>query len=69
VLLVLRFGLHAARTSPASMFATLVVGLPLVYVLLPAQGAAAEFGSDLLGGISIITAVLLGEYRPAPSSS
>lgn len=38
-----------------------VGGVPLVYDLL-LKFLRREFGSDLLGGISIITSVLLGEY-------
>ena len=61
--LVLRLGL---RTAPGSyhlpLLATLVVGgLPLLYDLLR-KLLKREFGSDLLGGISIITSVVLGEY-------
>ena len=61
--LILRFGF---RTSPVAfqipLLAVLVFGgLPLVYELLR-KLLKREFGSDLLGGISIITSVLLGEY-------
>ena len=61
--LVLRFG---ARTTPGTfhlpLLSTLVLGgLPLLYDLLR-RLLKREFGSDLLGGISIITSVLLGEY-------
>lgn len=61
--LVLRF---AFRTTPGTyqipLLATLLLGgLPLLYDLLR-KLLKREFGSDLLGGISIITAVLLGEY-------
>jgi heavy metal translocating P-type ATPase len=61
--LVLRFGV---RTTPATfhlpLLVTLVLGaLPLLYDLLR-KLLKREFGSDLLGGISIITSVLLGEY-------
>lgn len=61
--LVLRFGFHtAADTSHIPLLATLVIGgLPLLYDLLR-KLLKREFGSDLLGGISIITSVLLGEY-------
>jgi heavy metal translocating P-type ATPase len=41
--------------------ALLFGGIPLVLVLL-AKVARAEFGSDLLAGISIVTSVLLHEY-------
>jgi heavy metal translocating P-type ATPase len=61
--LVLRFGFH---TTPGayqiSLLITLVLGgLPLLYDLLW-KLLKREFGSDLLGGISIITSILLGEY-------
>ena len=61
--LVLRFGVHAARgTHEQPLLATLVIGgLPLLYDLLR-KLLKREFGSDLLGGISIITSVVLGEY-------
>jgi heavy metal translocating P-type ATPase len=61
--LLLRFGF---TTSPGvyrlPLLATLVLGgLPLLYDLLR-KLLKQEFGSDLLGGISVITSVLLGEY-------
>ncbi len=61
--LALRFLFH---TSPeiynSPLLCTLVLGgLPLLYELL-GKLLKREFGSDLLGGISIITSVLLGEY-------
>ena len=61
--LILRFGF---RTSPGAfqipLLAVLVFGgIPLVYELLR-KLLKREFGSDLLGGISIVTSVLLGEY-------
>ncbi len=61
--LVLRFGFRTAPgTYQMPLLATLVVGgLPLLYDLLR-KLLKREFGSDLLGGISIITSVLLGEY-------
>ena len=61
--LVLRFGFHASTgVNRMPLLATLVIGgLPLVYDLLR-KLMKREFGSDLLGGISIITSVLLGEY-------
>ncbi len=61
--LTLRFGLHAEpATYRAPLLATLIVGgLPMLYELLR-KLLKREFGSDLLGGISIITSVLLGEY-------
>ena len=61
--LVLRFGFHStADTYQIPLLITLVVGgLPLLYDLLR-KLLKREFGSDLLGGISIITSVLLGEY-------
>lgn len=59
----LRFGAQSAPTTyDLPLFATLVIGgLPMVYDLLR-KLLKREFGSDLLGGISIITSVILGEY-------
>jgi len=61
--LVLRFGLHTtAGADQIPLLGTLVLGgLPMLYDLLR-KLQKREFGSDLLGGISIITSVLLGEY-------
>lgn len=61
--LLLRF---AWRTSPLAyqipLLATLVLGgIPLVYQLIK-KVLSREFGSDLLGGISIVTSVIMGEY-------
>jgi heavy metal translocating P-type ATPase len=61
--LLLRFAVHA---SPNAQLAPLLLalalgGVPLVYDLLK-KLLRREFGSDLLGGISIVTSVLLGEY-------
>lgn len=61
--LALRFLSH---TSPViyqvPLFCTLILGgLPLLWELL-GKLLKREFGSDLLGGISIITSALLGEY-------
>jgi heavy metal translocating P-type ATPase len=63
VYLVLRFVLHTTPgTYQIPVLATLVLGgLPMLYDLLR-KLLKLEFGSDLLGGISIITSVLLGEY-------
>lgn len=61
--LVLRFGFHTTPgTYQIPLLTTLVLGgLPMLYDLLR-KLLKREFGSDLLGGISIITSVLLGEY-------
>ena len=61
--LVLRFGFHATpRAYQIPLLATLIIGgLPLLYDLLR-KLIKREFGSDLLGGISVITSVILGEY-------
>ena len=61
--LLLRFVLHTTPgTYQIPLLATLVFGgLPMLYDLLR-KILKLEFGSDLLGGISIITSVLLGEY-------
>jgi len=61
--LVLRFGFHSAPgTCQIPLLATLALGgVPLLYDLL-GKLLKQEFGSDLLGGISIVTSVLLGQY-------
>ena len=61
--LVLRFGFHTTPgTYQIPLMATLALGgLPLLYDLLR-KLLKREFGSDLLGGISIVTSILLGEY-------
>ncbi len=61
--LVLRFGFRStAAVSNLPLLAILASGgLPLLYEL-GRKVWKREFGSDLLGGISIITSVLLGEY-------
>ena len=61
--LALRFGFRATpTTSQIPLLITLTIGgAPLLYDLLR-KLLKREFGSDLLGGISIVTSVLLGEY-------
>ncbi|MEZ6058548.1 MAG: heavy metal translocating P-type ATPase [Planctomycetaceae bacterium] len=61
--LVLRFRFHMRpEVAQTPLLATLVLGgLPLLYDLLQ-KLLQRNFGSDLLGGISIVTSVLLGEY-------
>src|SRR5678815_1671779 len=66
--LVLHFALHQSQpllSLPAHqwpLILTLVLGgIPMVAGLV-IKALRGEFGSDLLAGISIITAVLLGEY-------
>jgi heavy metal translocating P-type ATPase len=61
--LTLRFAFRAPpSTYQVPLLATLVLGgLPLLYDLAR-KLLKRQFGSDLLGGISIITSVLLGEY-------
>ena len=60
---MLRFGFHTTPgTYQIPLLATLALGgLPLLYDLLR-KLLKREFGSDLLGGISIVTSILLGEY-------
>ena len=59
----LRFGFHTtAGTSRIPLLATLIFGgLPMLYDLVR-KLLKREFGSDLLGGVSIIASVLLGQY-------
>ena len=61
--LVLRYAFAVPREwSGAPLIAVLVLGgIPMV-VDLSRKLIAREFGSDLLAGISVVTAVLLGEY-------
>jgi heavy metal translocating P-type ATPase len=66
--LVLHYDFHESQplfgvsVDQWPLIATLVLGgIPLV-VGLAMKAIRGEFGSDLLAGISIITAVLLGEY-------
>jgi len=61
--LVLRFALKASLNAQnLPLLITLIVGgLPQLYDLLR-KLLRREFGSDLLGGVSIITSLLLGEY-------
>jgi len=61
--LALRFVFHAAAgTQLAPLLLVLALGgPPLLYDLLR-KLLRREFGSDLLGGISIVTSVVLGEY-------
>jgi len=61
--LILRFGFGADEwTTRLPLLAGLLVGgVPLIYELV-GKAWNKDFGSDFLAGISIITAVLLGEY-------
>jgi heavy metal translocating P-type ATPase len=61
--LALRFWIEGGGTAQnVPLFITLALGgAPLVYDLAR-KLSRREFGSDLLAGISIVTAVLLGEY-------
>jgi heavy metal translocating P-type ATPase len=63
VYLLLRFGFRtASRTYNIPLLAALTLGgVPLLYDLLR-KFLKLEFGSDLLGGISIVTSIILGEY-------
>lgn len=64
--LVLRYALRfPALTHNSPLFAALLVGgIPMVWELLK-KLAKRQFGSDLLAGVSIITAVLLGQFLVA----
>ena len=63
---VLRYALHLpSLTFYLPLFAALLVGgLPMVWELVK-KLAKRQFGSDLLAGVSIITAILLSEYLVA----
>jgi heavy metal translocating P-type ATPase len=64
--LVLRYGTHAPlRAASAPLIVALLIGgTPLVFDLLK-KLIKREFGSDLLAGVSILTAVTLGQYLVA----
>lgn len=64
--LVLKYALHFPTLhANVSLFAALVIGgIPMVWELLKKLWKR-EFGSDLLAGVSIITAILLHEYLVA----
>jgi heavy metal translocating P-type ATPase len=61
--LPLRFLLHAnPLLTLLPLFATLIVGGVPLLISLGRTLIAGEFGSDLLAGLSMVTAVALGEY-------
>lgn len=64
--LILRYGVGASHLAAfLPLYLTLIVGgVPLIGVLA-SKVWKREFGSDLLAGISIVTAVLLGQYLVA----
>jgi cation transport ATPase len=64
--LVLRYGTHAPlRVALAPLVVALLIGgMPLIFDLAK-KLVKREFGSDLLAGISILTAVALGQYLVA----
>ncbi|MDP9172709.1 MAG: cadmium-translocating P-type ATPase [Planctomycetota bacterium] len=61
--LILRYGLHSQ--APSYQIPLWIVlsfgGIPLLYELV-AKAVKFQFSSDLLAGISIVTAAILGEY-------
>src|SRR5215208_6168040 len=59
---VLRAAAPGTRASLAPLYVVLVLGgIPLTYQLVR-RTLHRQFGSDLLAGIAIVTAVVLGEY-------
>jgi heavy metal translocating P-type ATPase len=62
--LISRYTFHSSAGRFALYVALLLGGAPLIFDLLR-KAVAFDFGSDLLAGVSIITAVLLGEYLVA----
>jgi heavy metal translocating P-type ATPase len=61
--LTLRFAFHARPAVwEAPLLLTLVVGGVPLLIDLGGKLLSREFGSDLLAGISVVTAILLGEY-------
>jgi len=63
---ILRYALHfPSLTYHLPLFAALLIGgVPMVWDLLK-KLTKRQFGSDLLAGVSIITAILLSEYLVA----
>ena len=63
---LLRYALHSASlTYYLPLFAALLLGgVPMLWELVK-KLAKRQFGSDLLAGVSIITAILLSEYLVA----
>ncbi|SHJ14014.1 ATPase, P-type (transporting), HAD superfamily, subfamily IC/heavy metal translocating P-type ATPase [Rubritalea squalenifaciens DSM 18772] len=61
--LIFKFATTLPESSVlAPLYAVIVIGgIPLILELL-VKALKGEFGSDLLGGISIITSIFLGEY-------
>ncbi len=59
--LVMHYGLDNAYANWPLFVVLALGGTPLVWTLIK-QVWAREFGADLLAGISIVTAVILGEY-------
>lgn len=60
--LILKYGVTPPAAYQIPLLVVLILGgTPLIFELL-GKALKKEFGSDLLGGISIITSVLLGEY-------
>lgn len=61
--LILRFGRQSEEwIANLPLLAVIAIGgVPLLYDLLK-KLVAWEFGSDLVGGVSVVTSVLLGEY-------
>jgi len=70
VAIFLHFILRCALNSPSltyylPLFAALLLGgVPMVWQLVK-KLANGQFGTDLLAGVSIVTAILLGEYLVA----
>ena len=61
--LVLRFVVHAsAGTADLPLIAAILAGGTPLIIQLSRKFLKREFGSDLLGGISILTSIWLGEY-------
>lgn len=63
--LLLKYPLHfPSLSSNLPLFATLLAGTPLLWDLSK-KLAKREFGSDLLAGVSILTAVMFGQFLVA----
>jgi heavy metal translocating P-type ATPase len=62
---LLRFGFHRdAPVASLPLLAALLAGVPLLFDLLR-KLARGQFGSDLIAGVSVVSAVLMHEYLVA----
>jgi hypothetical protein len=69
LLAIAGIAVHLALGGNGSLIAVLVLGGVPLLAVLAWKLFHGEIGADLLAGISIVTAAILGEYLAGPSSS